>query len=188
MPRLSAKLRRRKKELKELKKELDSYSGERLGRGRTPKVHGSEVRGRADNYRGIFDQVWDKLWPLLSKAETESEVEKAFETGASTYYNRSHVWPGALVRSILDDPKFPKTRDAQVNFFADSLAGLGEITPRYSRDICGKERAKQKREQHIIRFEVYIECSCGFKGRSRDHACPKCGAEIAFPWNSPFPF
>ena len=37
---------------------------------------------------------------------------------------------------------------------------------------------KEKRTQHIIRYEFKIEYSCGFKGFSRDHACLKCGAEI----------
>jgi hypothetical protein len=45
---------------------------------------------------------------------------------------------------------------------------------------CQKERTKEKRTHHILRFEFYVECSCGFKGRSCDHACPKCGAEIDF--------
>ena len=187
MPRLSAKLRRRKKELKELKKELDSLSGKPFPpRGCPPKVIASEVAGRANNYRGIFEQVWTDLWPLLSKAATEQEVDDAFQVGAKTYYRKSDIWPLPLVLSILNDPKFPKTTDAQVNFFADSLAGLGDITPRYSRDICAKERARKKREHHILRFEFRIECSCGFKGFSRDHACPKCKTQIPLPWNSPF--
>jgi hypothetical protein len=185
MPRLSAKLRRRKKDLKELKKELDSFP-EKLAKGRPPRVFAHEVMGRADNYRGIFDQVWDRLWPLLSQAKTEQEVEKALEVGAGTYYNKSHVWPAQLVLDIIRDAKFPKRRDAQVNFFADSLAALGDVTPRSSRDIAAKERARKKHEHRIIRFEFRIECSCSFKGFSRDHACPKCGAKIPLPWNSPF--
>lgn len=124
---------------------------------------------------------------MLRDAETEQQVEEAFKSAASTYYNKAEIWSAALTLRILDDPKLPKTRDAQVNFFADSLAGLGEITPRYSRDVCAKERAQKRRQHHIIRFEVYIECSCGCRGRSRDHACPKCGAEVPFPWHSFFP-
>jgi hypothetical protein len=111
----------------------------------------------------------------------------ALEAGAGTYYNKSHIWPGRLVLDIICDPKFPKRRDAPVNFFADSLAGLGDVTPRSSRDIAAKERARKKREHHIKRFEFRIECSCGFKGFSRDHGCPKCEATIPLPWNSPFP-
>ena len=154
-------------------------------------VRASDIRGRADKFRYIFDRVWDGLWPRLFAAKTEQDVERAFQEYASTYYNRSEVWSSSLVLRIVGDPKFPKRRDAQVDFFADSLAGLGDITPRYSRDICAKERAKAKRAKekraHRIRFEFYIECSCGFKGKSRDHGCPRCGTKINFPWHSAFP-
>ena len=85
-----------------------------------------------------------------------------------------------LIFRVLREPKFPKRREAQINFLADSLAGLGYLAPRSSRDICQKERTKEKRTHHILRYEYYVECSCGFKGRSRDHACPKCGAKIDF--------
>jgi hypothetical protein len=127
------------------------------------------------------------LGRILSKAQTEEDVERAFKDQAGTYYNRSEVWSSALVLRILRDQKFPKTRDAQVYFFSDSLAGLGDITPRYSRDICAKDRAREKRKHHIIRFEVYIVCSCGYAGHSRNQACPKCKTEVPFPWSSPFP-
>lgn len=186
MPRLSAKERRRKRGLKEFENELDKDSPIRLPRGRPTDIRPSEITGRADKFRYIFDQVWDRLWPLLGDARTEQQVEEAFRSAASTYYNKSEIWQSELVLRILNDPKFPKTRNPQVNFFADSLAALGEITPRYSRDICTKERARKKREHHIKRFEFRIECSCGFKGFSRDHACPTCGAKISIPWNSPF--
>lgn len=187
MPRFSAKERKRRIELKEFKKELDKVSPIRLPRGRPSDIRPSEITGRADKFRYIFDQVWDQLWPLLKEARTEHQVEEAFRSAASTYYNKSEIWQSALVLRILNESKFPKTRDAQVNFFADSLAALGQITPRYSRDVCAKERARKKREHHIVRFEVYIECSCSFKGRSRDQACPKCGAKVPFPWHSAFP-
>jgi len=44
---------------------LDRVSQKR-DRGRPPTVRPSEIRGRADNYRFIFGQVWDRLWPRLS--------------------------------------------------------------------------------------------------------------------------
>jgi len=185
MPRLSAKLRRRKKEIKELKKELDSLPGG-FHKGRPPRVFAEDIVGRADNYRGIFEQVWSDLWPLLSKAKTEEETVKALQIGAKVYYEKSDIWSPKLVLSILRDPKFPKTRDAQVNFFADSLAGLGDITPRYSRDVCLKERARKKREHHILRFEFRIECSCGFQRFFPQSCLSKMQAIIPVPWNSPF--
>ena len=73
---------------------------------------------------------------------------------------------------------------AQINFLADSLAALGEITARSSRDVCARERAKAKRAHHILSYEYWIMCSCGYKGRSQKHACPRCGAGIDFPSHS----
>jgi hypothetical protein len=187
MRRLSAKIKRRNKQRKPAKKPLDMISKKKR-RGRPPRVRVNEITGHAYNNRIIFNQVWDSLWPLLSKAHNKEDVDKAFRDGASIYYQRTDVWSPALAFEVLGDPKFPKRRNAQINFFAESLAGLGEISPRYSRDICARERAKDKHAHRILRFEFYIECSCTFKGRSRDHGCPKCGTKIDFPWRSTFPF
>ena len=55
------------------------------GRGRPAKIRASEVYGRAENYRDILNQVWDRLWPLLSNAPSEEEVTKAFQDGAHPY-------------------------------------------------------------------------------------------------------
>jgi hypothetical protein len=143
-------------------------------------VRPSEIRGRADSYRFIFGQVWDRLWSRLSLATTDQEVIDSFLVGATPYAQEFVPAFANLIFRVLRDPKFPKRREAQINFFADSLAALGYVAPRSSRDICQKERTREKRTHHIVRFEFYVECSCGFKGRSRDHACPKCGAEIDF--------
>jgi len=174
---------KRKKPAKKLNKALDTFS-EKRARGRPARMRSSEVRGRADNYRGIFDQVWDLLWPLLSHAQTEADVIRAFQQGASPY-DREFLHLAGLVLHVLREPKFPKRREAQINFLADSLGGVGLVAPRRSRDICERDRAEAKRAHHIIRYEFYIECSCGYKGRSRDHACPKCAALIPFSL-SPF--
>ena len=53
--------------------------------GRRAQLRPSEIAGRAGNNRWILNQVWDRLWPLLSKAQTEEEVVKAFQDGASPY-------------------------------------------------------------------------------------------------------
>ena len=187
MPRLSVKIRKRERQTKLAKKPLDKTSP-KLRRGRPPRIRINEITGRAYNNRLIFDQVWDRLWPLLSKAKTEEGVERAFREGASSYHNRIYGWSGSLILGILHDSKFPKRRKAQINFFAESLAGLGDVSLRYFRDICAKERASEQRRHHIIRFEFYVECSCGFKGRSHDHACQRCRAKIDFPWQSVCPF
>lgn len=48
------------------------------------------------------------------------------------------------------------------------------------RDVCRRGRAKQRAKSpyHILRYEYYVECSCGYEGPARDNACRKCGAEI----------
>jgi hypothetical protein len=80
----------------------------------------------------------------------------------------------------------PEWGEPQINFLAYSLAGRGAVAPRSSRDICDRERARAKRAHHIVRYEFYVECSCGYKGRSQDHGCPECGAGIFFPVASIF--
>lgn len=165
----------RKKSSGSAKKGLDTFSPKR-GRGRPVKVIPSAVKGRADNYRGILDHVWDSLWPSLSQAQSEEDVLKALKT---TWTYEAEFTPSvALILTLLKDPKFPKRRQARINFLADSLASLGLVSPRRSRDICAKERAREKRTHHIIRYEYYVECSCGYKGRSLNHECAKCGAPV----------
>jgi hypothetical protein len=172
-------MQKRKKIAKKLTNPLDRFS-EKVGRGRPPRVRPTEIRGRADKYRFIFGQVWGRLSPRLLRATTEQEVIDSFLEDATPYAQEFVPALANLIFRVLRDPKFPKRREAQINFFADSLAALGYVAPRSSRDICQRERIKEKRAHHILRYEFYVECSCSFKGRSRDHACPKCGAEIDF--------
>lgn len=185
MAKVSAKLRKRNARAEEAKIPLDTASEKRRP-GRQAQVRPSEIVGRADNNRWILNQVWDRLWPLLSRAQTEEEVVKAFQEGASPYDRGFMPFLAGLVIKVMKEPKFPKRRQARINFLADSLAADGCVTPRRSRDICEQERAKAKRAHHIICYEFYVECSCGHKGRSRNHACPKCGAKIFFGLGSIF--
>jgi hypothetical protein len=150
-------------------------------RGRPPKIRADEVYGRAENWRDILDQVWDRLWPLLSNARTEGEVTKAFQDGARPYDQNFVPGLSALTLQVLQEHTLPKRREPLQRFLADSLAGVGVVTPRRSRDICAQQRAKRKRAHSILRYEYYVECSCGYRGRSKDHACAKCGAKILFP-------
>jgi len=161
-------------------------SGSERGRGRPPKILASEVHGRAEHWRGILEQTWDRLWPLLSNAHSEAEVTKAVQDGASPY-DRYFV-PGlsALTLQVLRESTLPKRPKPLQRYLADSLAGVGVVTPRRSRDICAQERAKRESAHHILRYEYYVECSCGYKGHSRDHACPKCGTKIQFEFESVF--
>jgi len=167
---------KRKPAEKIVKNVLDTFSTKRP-RGRPPKVCASAIQGRADNYRGILDNVWDRLSPLLLRAETEEDVVRAFQQEGQPY-DREFIPLASLVLKVVKDKDFPKRRTAQINFFSDSSAGLDLVTPRRSRDICREEREKTKRTHHIIRYEFHVECSCGYTGYSRDHACPQCGAGI----------
>jgi hypothetical protein len=170
-------MRKRKKIAKQLTNPLDSFSRKR-GRGRPPRVRSTEIRGRADNYRFIFGNIWERLWPRLSRALTDQEIIDSFLEGATPYAEEFVPALANLILRVLRERKFPKRPEAQINFLADSLAGLGYVSPRSSRDICQNERTREKRAHHILRYEFHIECSCGFKGRSRNHACPHCGAKI----------
>jgi hypothetical protein len=108
-------------------------------------------------------------------------------SGVATGYALDFVNLADLILRVLKDRKFPKhKREAQINFLADSIAGYGMFTPRSSRDICVRERARIKQVHRILCYEFYIECSCGYKGHSRNHACPQCEAEIQFTTASPF--
>lgn len=176
-------MRKRKKVDKKRKQPLDTFSAKPGKRGRPVLIRPAEVADRAANFRWIFEQVWDRLWPLLAKATSEEDVSRAFHKGASPYQRGELVGRPVLALRVLRERRFPKRRQARINFLADSLAGVGVISPRRSRDICAQERAKEKRAQsahRIIRYEFYVECSCGYGGRSQDHACPKCGAAINF--------
>lgn len=139
-------------------------------------MQASEISGRAYNYRLIFSQIGDTVRNELLTAQTKEAVIQAFER---TAYQREFESLAALILKVLREPDFPKRdREAQIGFLGDSLAARGELTPRTSRDICQRERLRQERAHHIISYEFKIECSCGFKGFSKDHGCPKCKAKI----------
>ena len=163
-------------------------------RGPRARVRESEVVGRANNFRFSLNQVWERLWPLLSAANDAEGVTKAFEEVASPY-SRDYVPQLApLILAVVKERRFPKRRNPQVNFLADSLAAVGDVTPRRSRDICAEYRAKEKRAKlahRIQRYEFYVECTCGYRGPSRDFACPTCRAKIVFgfhPFTDADPF
>jgi hypothetical protein len=157
---------------------LDTLS-KKNPRGPHRRIAPSTVIGRANNYRWILEQVWESLWPSLSEAQSAEEVVAALQCGRP-YEQEFLPWVDVII-TVLKEKRFPKRRVARINFLADSIAGAPNVSPRRSRDICLEERAKAERAHHIIRFEVYIECSCGYKGHSNNHACPQCGAKISFP-------
>ena len=117
---------------------LDSILGKR-GRGR-PGVIRSEIVGRADNYKGIFSNIWDTVGMQLLQAKSEQDVIKAFEL--EPHYKSEFSPIASLILEVVREKKFPKTREARINFLADSLAGRERISARSSRDICEAERKK----------------------------------------------
>ena len=186
MPRTSAKVDNQKRARKTDNFSLDRGLQKRR-RGRPVKIQPTWVLGRAGNYRMIFDQIWDHVWPALSKAQTQQDAIQSFARPEVGSYALDLIRLADLILRVVRDPKFPRRkREAQINFLADSIAAHGTVTPRSSRDICERERARMKRAHRILCYEFYIECSCGYKGHSRNHACPKCEAEIHFKTGSPF--
>ena len=186
MKRVAVKIRKRVRTPKKDKIALDRFSENERKRGRPPKIVASWVRGRADNYRDILETVWDRVAAHLLKAKTREDVLKSFQDANVGGYALEFAISADLILQALRERKFPKQqRTAQINFIADSIAAQGVVSLRSSRDICERERARIKRAHHIIRYEYWIECSCGYKGHSLNHRCPKCEAEIPLPTNSP---
>jgi hypothetical protein len=186
MARTSAKVGKRAAVRKKSKLPIDRDQ-EKSRRGRPRKIQPSWVRGRADNYRQVFDLFWQHVWPDLSKAKTQRDVIQSFSRPEVGAYALDLIRLADLILLVVTDQQFPKhKREAQINFLADSIAAYGVVTPRSSRDICERERARINRVHRILSYEFYIECSCGYKGHSRNHACPTCEAEIHFKTDSLF--
>jgi hypothetical protein len=174
----AAIMRKRKNVKKTANNPLDRFSGKR-GRGRPVTVVPSAVRGRADNWRVSLARFWSDLEAPLLAAQTADDVATAFEKALPG--NNEFPPHAQLFFRVLKDPKFPKRKKARINFLADSTAGVGLVTPRRSRDICTEERAVDAERHQILRYEYWIECSCGYQGVSQGHSCKECGAEIPFP-------
>lgn len=170
---------KRPKPIAKAEKTVDAFS-ENRGRGRPNHVLHSEVIGRAENYRGIFGQIWSELRGPVIAANRAGEITEAFEKHAPAYAREFVPRLAQDILNVIRDPKFPKRANPQINFLAESLAGRPNIEPRTSRDICSKQRAKEraKSPHNIIRKEFYVECSCGYEGPALNNACRKCGAEI----------
>lgn len=182
---------KRKKAAKRVQLALDT-SGAGSGRGRPRKVRASEIYGRAESYRMYFwefrydkrkkDNVRDhpQEWAVrMLAAKNEDDLRRAL--GDAPFYIQvqfGNIFP--LILSILRERKFPRTVPAQLDYLADSLGALGNVSTRRSRDVCGRERAKERAKSpyKILRHEYYVECSCGYQGPALNNACRKCGAEI----------
>lgn len=150
-----------------------NQAAKKRGRGRPREIDPWIVVGSADAYRIQFEQFWPKLGARLLPAQSPEEVARALRERADGI-SRTLAPLSELILKVKNDPKFPRARSAsQIHFLADSLGGQGLVTPRRSREICAKERAKKR--YLIIRREYYIECECGYKGPARDGACRDCG-------------
>lgn len=142
-------------------------------RGRPHQIDPRIVVGTANVYRVQFNQFWPKLGARLLAAHSLDEVASALREEADGI-SATLAPLSELILKVKNDPKFPRERSAsQIHFLADSLGGQGLVTPRRSREICARERAKKK--YFIVRREYYIECSCGYKGPALDGACRDCG-------------
>jgi hypothetical protein len=171
--RLFANMHRTKRVENSAQKSLDKVLQRR---GPKPTVVPSALKGRSDSWRGILDRIWNEIESPLLAARSETDVVNAFNVavrGGTEFQPRS-----AIILKVILDPNFPKMRKARINFLADSCAGLGIVTPRRSRDICAAERKRMKGEHHILQYEYYVVCSCGYRGPSANHACAKCGAAV----------
>jgi hypothetical protein len=177
---ISAIMPNRKKPIRRPQNALDTLR-EKRRRGRPWKIRPSEVSGRAENYRSIFRLIGPEFLAAVVAATTSEEVILAFENRTEAYAREFVPRFATDILQVTHEPKFPKRSEAQINFLADSLAGRPNVEPRTSRDICLKERAKEraKSPHRIIRKEFYIECSCGYTGPALNDACRKCGALIS---------
>jgi hypothetical protein len=173
-------MKQHKKSPRKAEKTVDGFR-EKRGRGRPYHVIHSELVGRAENYRIIFQQVWPVLRGPLISANEAAEVVEAFEKHAQAYASEFVPKLADDILKLIHERKFPERPQAQINFLADSLAGRPNVETRTSRDICGKGRAIERAQSphQIIRKEFYVECTCGYKGPGLNDACRKCGAQIS---------
>jgi len=111
-------------------------------------------------------------------AESKSDLIAALQ-GADEYTRSLLVdrW-GAAILLWVKEKKHPQHNEAILRHLADSIAGEGIVSPRRSRDICGKLRRERKKRGQIKRAEFYVECTCGYQGPAIRNACPKCGAPV----------
>jgi hypothetical protein len=154
---------------------LDTSFGKR-DRGRPKRVPPAWVRGCADSHRHWLEVNWNDLSIPLLRAQSEQEITNALQSRDSG--KEAFLPLSPLILRVLKSPNFPKRNNSQIKFLADSIAGGGTVSPRRSRDICAKERAADVNRHSIVRYEYWIECSCGYQGRSENHGCKKCGAVL----------
>ena len=156
---------------------IDTFR-EKRGRGRIPNMPLSEVQTRGYHYTQMLEGLWDRIEAPLLAAQSEDDVKAAFSGEGYSHEQQEFVPLAALILQVLREKKFPKKRKPRIRFLAESLAGRGRVSPRRSRDICERERTEERNAHHIVRYSFRIECSCGYRGFSKNLSCAKCGARI----------
>lgn len=151
------------------------------------------ILGRADNLSTAFQNATDEFWAkvkLIREAKPKTPRDKINAgqnalaeiklRGAFPASIQGESLPEAFVLTFTDavmDAKFPARRKPQAKFLGESLGASGEVSGRRSRDICGEERAKQRRDSEPI--ELYIKC-CGKKRWTENQVCPQCKRDPLF--------
>jgi hypothetical protein len=171
-------MRRHRERSKSAKISLDRIL-EKPRLGRRPRIDPALVRSSADRFRTLIAGGWNELGESILAAQTEEDIADAFRRVLPNHHEFLRL--SALILRARNERAFPKRKRAQIHFLADSIAGGGVVTLRRSRDICAEERAADAQRHMILRYEYWIECSCGYKGRSENHCCRKCGAVLYLP-------
>ena len=161
-----------KKREKKSSRSLDRVSEKRPRRGR-PGVRREEIAGRAYHYGIVFDQCWKRIREDVLSAKTADDISAAFKRRAEPYVSYFIPHQSEAILEIVSDPKFPTRPAAQARYLADSLAALGQVSPRRSRDIVAEERNRVRHK--IVRQDYYIACTCGYEGPALNGACKGCG-------------
>jgi len=118
---------------------------------RTKKQHKAQrkewVLGNSDNLIAELKRLREKIdWDVLRQASNENEVNAALS--GVDQYTRDRLPSAAAILAAVRDPNYPKLRP--IRFLADSCAldrtypNSGNThSPRYSRDICYRERKRR---------------------------------------------
>jgi hypothetical protein len=174
---MSAESKKKRSREKSVETPIDTFR-EKRGRGRMPKLPLGEVQTRGYHYGRMLSSIWDHIEKPLLAAKTIEDVKAAFGGEGYSQEQQQFVPLAALILQVIREKKFPKKRKARIKFLAESLAGLGRMSARRSRDVCSLERTEARRAHQVVSYSFRIECSCGYKGFSKRLACAKCGALI----------
>jgi len=108
-------------------------------------------------------------------------VIRAFEKYADPFSREFVPRLSSVIWQVIRHKRFPVRQATQINFLADSLAGLNALKPRRARDIVAEGMAQlcARQKHRTIRREFYIECTCGYEGPTYKGKCPMRDPERA---------